>query len=191
MLMTVMTERYQITKIGLFMSPEEEKEIRQMMEAHERVLFKFFKGKVASLVNCIASKKPQPVYFDPQCGIACITWLMPTPLSARPAACAILSERICCEYVLTRLAQVPKLKEIARDGLEIAASRKEKKRRNKGNDAGVAGAESPSTPVVSAQNVGRSALGSPLNVQDPLLPLRSADASQVQELVLESMESNV
>jgi hypothetical protein len=51
-----MTERFQITKIGLFMSPEEEKEVRQMEETIERVLFKFFKGKVSSLCELQAKK---------------------------------------------------------------------------------------------------------------------------------------
>ena len=51
MFVAVMTERYQVTKIGLYMNPDEVKEVQHLEETIQRVLFKFFKGKVSSLCD--------------------------------------------------------------------------------------------------------------------------------------------
>ena len=80
--------------------------------------------------------------------------------------------------------QVPKLKEIAKDGIDFAASRKEKKGQNNQTttDAGVVGVESA---IVSAANAGwRSGHGSALDVQSVLPASGSAGDTQIEELDL-------
>ena len=79
---------------------------------------------------------------------------------------------------------MPKLKEIAKDGIEFAASRKEKKGQNNQTttDAGVGGGESA---IVSAANAGwRSGHGSALDVQSVLPASGSAGDTQIEELDL-------
>ena len=100
----------------------------------------------------------------------------------RPILTDVLS--VPCDAIV----QVPKLKEIAKDGIDFAVSRKEKKTSN-GDTVDVVVAESPSTALVSATSSGwgnghqsvsnlQGAIAS--NIAGPTPALVSAGESQEQ-----------
>jgi hypothetical protein len=89
-----------------------------MEETIERVLQKFFKGKVPS--QCEFACLLNVYLFQPW---FCFIWPLLAPLSS---SLAPLRSRF----------QVPKLKEIAREGIALALSRKETKGKNHETGAG-------------------------------------------------------